>query len=74
MGRLLAGHPRFLHVDLSDCGMRREETIYLGWSIRDSPNLLSLHMSGNNLPQEDRLLLRALLAARARWPTPPPTL
>ena len=50
MGRLVAGHPRLLHLDLSDCGLRREEVIYVAWSLRDSPNMMSLHLTGNVLP------------------------
>jgi hypothetical protein len=72
MGRLISGHPQFLHVNLSNCGMKREETIYIAWSIRDSPNLLSLHLTENFLPHQDRILIRALLVARLRWPTTPP--
>lgn len=74
MGRFVSGHPRLLHLDLTDCEMKREETIYVGWSVRDSPNLLSIHLTGNALPYQDRILLRALLAAKAKWPTPPPAL
>lgn len=72
LGRLLQGHPRLLHVDVSKCDLKRADIIFVCWSMRDSPNLLSIHLSGNFIGHHDRILIQALLAAKVRWPTPPP--
>ncbi len=64
LGRLLQGHPRLLHVDLSRSALLRADVIYACWCLRDSPNILSIHLTGNSLGHHDRILIQALLAAR----------
>ena len=64
LGRLLQGHPRLLHVDLSRSALLRADVIYACWCLRDSPNILSIHLTGNLLGHHDRILIQALLAAR----------
>lgn len=70
LGRLLQGHPRLLHVDLTKCALLRADLIYACWCLRDSPNILSIHLTGNFLGYHDRILIQALLAARVQWPAP----
>ena len=70
-GRMLQGHPRLLHVNLADCCLVREELIYLTMCIRDSKNIQGIHLTGNSYSHYDRLLMRALLPGKAKWPHPP---
>ena len=72
-GRMLQGHPRLLHVNLADCCLVREELIYLTMCIRDSKNIQGIHLTGNSYSHYDRLLMRALLPGKAKWPHPPAT-
>jgi len=70
LGRLLQGHPRLLHVDISKCELLRADLIYVCWCLRDSPNILSIHLTGNLLGHHDRILIQALIAAKVQWPLP----
>ena len=70
MGRLVQGHPNLLHVDLSNTQLRREELIYLVLCVRDSKNVQGFHLTGNTCSPYDRMLMRALMPCKVRWPFP----
>ena len=71
LGRLLQGHPQLLHVDCSECKMRREELLFIVMCVRDSKNIQGFHLTGNIVKPHDRLLMRALLQCKTKWPLPP---
>ena len=39
--------------------------------VRDSKNVQGLHLTGNTFSAHDRLLMRALLSCKTKWPNPP---
>ena len=68
LGRLFLGHPYLLHVDLSHCQLSREELFYIVLCVRDSKNIQGFHLTGNEYNHYDRLLMRALMPCKVRWP------
>ena len=69
VGRLVQGHTQLLHVDMSNCQLIREELFYLTMCLRDSKNIQGFHLTGNTCSHYDRLLMRALLPCKVRWPS-----
>ena len=67
MGAIITRHPNLMHVDLTSCGLRREEVLFLGLALTMSKTMLSMHISGNSLPYYDRMFLRSLMAARVSY-------
>jgi hypothetical protein len=67
MGAVITRHPNLMHVDLSCCGMKREEVLFLGLALSMSKTMLSLHLTGNTLPYYDRIFLRSVIAARVGY-------
>jgi hypothetical protein len=66
-GSIIVRHPNLMHADVSGCGLKREEVVFLGLALTMSKTMLGLHISGNDLPYYDRIFLRALMAARVEW-------
>ena len=64
IGALIARHPHLMHMDLSSTGLEREEVLFIGMALNWSETMLSLHLTGNNLPYYDRIFLRTILSAR----------
>lgn len=48
--------------------MVREELFYIILCVRDSKNIQGLHLTGNSCSHYDRLLMRALLPCKVKWP------
>lgn len=71
LGRLLQGHPHLLHVDCSACKLLREELLFIVMCVRDSKNIQGFHLTGNRVKPHDRILMRALLQCKTKWPLPP---
>jgi hypothetical protein len=67
MGAIITRHPNLMHADLTNCGLRREEVLFLGLALTMSKTMLSMHISGNTLPYYDRIFLRSLMAARVSY-------
>ena len=51
-------------MDLSATGMRKEEVIFVGMSIKHASAVVSIHLSANNLDYYERIFLRTLVGAR----------
>ena len=71
LGRVIQGHPQLLHIDISYCKLLREELIFQAMCVRDSKNVQGLHLTGNTFSPHDRLLMRAILSCKTKWPLPP---
>jgi len=56
-----------MHLDISNCGLRREEVLFMGLALYMSKTILAIHMSGNQLPYYDRIFLRTLTCARVQY-------
>lgn len=61
---MLTRHPTLLHLDVSQCGFRREECMFIILAMSTSKNFLALHITGNDLSYYERVFLRALISAR----------
>lgn len=55
-----------LHCIISQCGLKREEVMFIVLSMSISKNFLSLHITANDLPYYERVFLRAIIAARVQ--------
>jgi hypothetical protein len=47
--------------------LKREEMLFIGIALSMSKTMLSLHITGNNLPYYDRIFLRSLIAAKVQY-------
>ena len=56
-----------MHLDLSATGMRKEEVIFVGMSIKHASAVVSIHLSSNNLDYYERIFLRTLIGARTSY-------
>jgi hypothetical protein len=61
---MLTRQPTLLHVDVSQCNFKKEESMFIILAMSTSKNLYSLHMTGNELPYYERVFMRSLIAAR----------
>ena len=61
---MLTRHPSLMHLDITNCNMKKEELIFIGLAVPTSRTLTSIHMTAQKLPYYDRIFLRAILAAR----------
>lgn len=64
---MLTRQPTLLHCDISQCGFKREESMFIILAMSTSKNFLSLHMTGNELPYYERVFMRSLIAARVQF-------
>lgn len=64
---MLTRHPTLLHCDLSNCGFKREECMFVVLAMSLSKNLLAVHMTGNDLSYYERIFMRALISARVDY-------
>jgi hypothetical protein len=55
-------------LDLTSIQLRREEAMYIGQCLADSSNLVSCHLTGNQIDYYSRLYLRAHLNAIVQYP------
>lgn len=62
--QVIARHESLMHVDLSMCGLAKEEVIFIGMALAESRSMLALHLSGNMLEYYERIFLRTLLDAK----------
>jgi hypothetical protein len=67
LGAIITRHPNLMHIDLSGCGLMKEEVLFLGLGLTMSKTVLALHMSGNTLSYYDRIFLRTLMAAKVDY-------
>ena len=74
LGRIAQGHPSLLHIDYSHLNLQREECLYIVICVRDSKNVQGIHLTGNRFNYYDRLLMRAMIPCKVKWPTPPSTI
>jgi hypothetical protein len=56
-----------MHIDITGCGLKKEEVLFIGLALTMSKTMLGLHISGNELPYYDRIFLRTLMAARVEY-------
>lgn len=61
---MLTRHPTLMHADITNCGFKREESMFVILAMSTSKNFLSLHLTGNELPYYERVFMRALISAR----------
>jgi hypothetical protein len=67
MGAMITRHPTLMHLNLTATNIQREEVLFIGLALSMSKTMLSLHLSGNELPYYDRIFLRTLIAARVGY-------
>ena len=53
-----------MHADLTQCGFKREETMFVILAMSTSKNFLALHLTANDLPYYERIFVRSIIAAR----------
>lgn len=68
LARLVQVHGSLVHLDLSSVQLRREEAMYVAQCLADSSNLVSCHLTGNQVDYYSRLYLRAHLKAIVQYP------
>lgn len=61
---ILTRHPCLMHLDITNCHLKREEIMFIGLAIPRSNTLLSIHLTAQKLPYYERIFLRSILAAR----------
>lgn len=64
---ILTRHPTLLHADLTQCGFKREETMFVILAMSTSKNFLALHLTANDLPYYERIFVRSIIAARVQF-------
>ena len=47
--------------------LKKEEMLFIGIALSMSKTMLSMHITGNNLPYYDRIFLRTLIAAKVAY-------
>ena len=67
LGAIITRHPNLMHIDISMCGLLREEVLFLGLALTMSKTVLALHMTGNTIAYYDRMFLRSLMAAKVDY-------
>jgi hypothetical protein len=67
MAKVLSRHREIMHLDLSGCGLKKEEVLFLGMAVKNSKACISLHMSANNLDYYERIFLRTLVQAEVTY-------
>ena len=67
MAKVLSRHKEIMHLDLSGCGLKKEEVMFLGMALSKSYSCISLHMSANNLDYYERIFLRTLVKAEVSY-------
>lgn len=68
LARVIQVHPNLVHLDLTSIQVRREEAMYIGQCLKDSSNIVSCHLTGNQIDYYSRLYLRAQLNAIVQFP------
>lgn len=71
LAAMLTRHPTLLHCDMSMCGFRREECMFIILAMSLSKSFLALHLTGNDLSYYERVFMRSLVAARIQFQTKP---
>jgi len=61
---MLTRHPTLLHCNITQCGLKREEVMFISIAMSTSKTFLSLHITANDLPYYERVFLRSIIAAR----------
>jgi len=67
MGAIMTRHPNLMHLDITCTSLKREEVLFIGLALTMSKTMLSLHLTGNQLPYYDRIFMRSLMAARVGY-------
>ena len=67
LGAVLTRHPNLMHIDISSVGLKREEVLFMGLALYMSKTMVSMHISGNNLPYYDRIFMRTLCSAKVDY-------
>ena len=71
LAAMLTRHPTLLHCDMTMCGFRREECMFIILAMSLSKSFLALHLTGNDLPYYERVFMRSLVAARIAYAVKP---
>ena len=64
MAKIISRHAELMFVDLTQCGLEKEEVIFIGMTLPASTSMLSLHLSLNELSYYERVFLRTLINAK----------
>jgi hypothetical protein len=67
LGATMVRHPVLNHLDVTNCGLVKEEVIFLGLALGQSHTLMSLHLSGNQLTYYERMFMRSVTAAKVGY-------
>jgi hypothetical protein len=67
LGAIITRHPTLMHINLTSTSIKKEEVLFIGLALSMSKTMISLHLSGNELPYYDRIFLRTLIAARVGY-------
>ena len=66
---IITRHPCITHLDITNTNLKREEIMFIGFSVPLSKTLLSIHLTAQRLPYYERVFLRAAIAARVNFKT-----
>lgn len=64
---MLTRHPTLLHCDLTQCGFKRQECMFIIIAMSLSKSFLALHLTGNDLSYYERVFMRSLISARVQF-------
>jgi hypothetical protein len=67
MAKVLSRHREIMHLDISGCGLKKEEVLFLGMALSKSKSCISLHLSANNLDYYERIFMRTLVQAEVSY-------
>lgn len=68
LGVLIKTHYFLLHLNLASCQMQVEETMYVGLCVRESNQLMSIHLTGNSCHVYGRSYIRTSLGSEPQYP------
>jgi len=64
MAKIITRHQSIMHIDISSTGLKKEEVLFVGMSLKNSKSVVALHLSLNALDYYERIFLRTLADAR----------
>jgi hypothetical protein len=67
LAKIITRHQSIMHIDISGTGLKKEEVLFIGMSLKNSKSVVALHLSLNALDYYERIFLRTLTNARVAY-------
>jgi len=67
MAKIITRHQSIMHIDISSTGLKKEEVLFIGMSLKNSKSVVALHLSLNALDYYERIFLRTLVDANVAY-------